>query len=538
MKQPCDEAVIHSGALIAACRQQHAPWILAATILGSSMAFIDSTVVNVALPALQSSLHANVVDVQWVVESYALVLSALILVGGSLGDSVGRRLTFMLGTGLFAVASFGCGISSTVSQLIIARSVQGIGAAAMVPSSLAIISASFGEAERGRAIGTWSGFTAITTALGPVLGGWLIEHASWHWAFLINIPLAAAVIAISLFHVPESRNTQLGKADWAGALTAVAGLAGLVFGLLKSETLGWMNPLVVASLLLGSVSLILFIYVEKRGADPMMPLDLFKSPSFSGANLLTFLLYSALGIFFFLFPLNLIQVQRYSPTATGAASMPMILLMFLLSRWSGGLVDHFGPRVPLIAGPLIAAAGFLLFTFPSVGGSYWTKFFPGFVVLGLGMAITVAPLTTVVMSSVEVKRTGTASGINNAVARVAGVFAIAVFGLVMARAFGHRLMASLDQLHLPANVLSSIQSGLINLGALQPPANVDYTVATQIQTDIAAAFIFGFRVILYGCAVLAAASAWIAFRMIPVSNPAELHQTRPHLVRNSASPIR
>lgn len=523
MQQPCDEGVIRSGSSISSCRARSATWILAACILGSSMAFIDSTVVNVALPALQSGLHATVVDVQWVVESYGLVLSALILVGGALSDMVGRRLIFVLGTGLFAAASFGCGISSTISQLIISRAIQGVGAAALVPSSLAIISASFSEADRGRAIGTWSGFTAITTALGPVLGGWLIEHASWHWAFLINVPLAAAVIAISLVHIPESRRARSGKVDWFGSGAAILSLAGLVYGFLESATLGWTNPRVYGSLVLGTVSILFFIFIEKRAADPMMPLDLFKSLSFSGANLLTFFLYAAVGIFFFLFPLNLIQVQGYSATATGAASMPMILLMFFLSRWSGGLVSRFGPKLPLITGPLIAAAGFLLFALPSVGGSYWTNFLPAFLVLGLGMAITVAPLTTVVMSSVEGERAGVASGINNAIARVAGVLAIAVFGVVMEQAFGHRLQMLLSHLQLDPDVLESIQSNLVKLGGLQPPPNMDAARAAQIRADIADAFVFGFRWIMLVCAALAVASAWIAFRVIPAVASAHAH---------------
>jgi len=515
MRQPCDEAIIRSGKLLAPCRAESAPWILVATILGSSMAFIDSTVVNVALPALQSGLHATVVDVQWVIESYAVILSALILVGGALGDLVGRRLIFLLGTGLFAAASFACGISSNVSQLIIARSVQGIGAAAMVPSSLAIISASFGEEDRGRAIGTWSGFTAMTTAFGPVLGGWLIEHASWHWAFLLNIPLAVAVITISLFCVPESRSRKRGKLDWWGPLAAIVSLTGLVYGFLESATMGWTNPRVVGSLIVGSASLIFFISIEKRAAEPMMPLDLFHSRSFGGANLVTFFLYAALGVFFFLFPLNLIQAQRYSPTATGAASMPTILLMFFLSRWSGGLVNRFGPRRPLIVGPLIAAAGFVLFAIPSLGGSYLTTFFPAFLVLGLGMALTVAPLTTVVMNSVEEERAGIASGINNAIARVAGVLSIAVLGVLMQQAFGHRLEISLSHLHLDPSVVRSMRSNLVKLGALQPPPNLDPAAASQVQADIGEAFVFGFRLIMWVCAALAAASAWIAFLMIP-----------------------
>jgi EmrB/QacA subfamily drug resistance transporter len=489
--------------------------VLAATILGSSMAFIDSTVVNVALPALQSSLNATVVDVQWVVESYGLFLSALILAGGALGDSVGRRLVFLLGAGLFAVASVGCGFSSNILWLVVFRCVQGIGAAALVPSSLAIISASFDEKSRGQAIGTWSGFTAITTALGPVLGGWLVEHASWHWVFFINVPLAAAVIAISLWQVPESRSSSAQKIDWLGVVVATAGLAGLVIGFIESATLGWAQPLVIGSLVVGFASLVLFIFVEKRAAAPMVPLSLFRSRAFSGANLLTLLLYAAIGTFFFLFPMNLIQVQGYSATATGAAALPTILLVFSLSRWSGGLVAHYGQKMPLIVGPLIAAAGFILFALPSVGATYWRTFFLPFVVLGLGLAVSVAPLTTVVMGSVEPDRAGTASGINNAVARVAGVLAIAIVGLVMVKAFAGKLQDSLAPLDLSSSVRREIQSNMFKLGALEVPSGVDSNTSSTIHSAITRAFVFGFRVVMLACAALSVASAGVALRMIP-----------------------
>jgi len=420
------------------------------------MAFIDGTVVNVALPALQSSLHATVVDMQWVVESYGLFLSAMILIGGALGDSVGRRLMFLLGVGVFAGASLACGFSSSILQLIIARCIQGVGAAALVPGSLAIISASFGEESRGQAIGTWSGFTAITTALGPVLGGWLIEHASWHWVFFINIPIAAGVFALSLWHVPESRNSNTQMVDWLGAAIVTLGLATLVYGILESTTVGWRDPRVAGSLILGFSFLVLFVLVEKCVAAPMVPLSLFKSRGFTAANLLTLFLYAALGIFFFLFPLNLIQIQGYSATATGAAALPSVLLIFFLSRWSGALVAQYGAKIPLIIGPLIVSAGFLLFALPSVGSGYWSMFFPGFVVLGVGMAVSVAPLTTVVMNSVERDRAGAASGINNAVARLAGVLAVAILGIVMVEAFGYKLRQSLASLHIAPAILHDI----------------------------------------------------------------------------------
>src|SRR5579859_6106326 len=275
MKQPCDEAVIRPGALGAPCAERSRPWVLATTILGSSMAFIDSTVVNVALPALQSDLHATVVDVQWVIESYGLFLSALILVGGALGDSLGRRKMFLLGVLGFTVASAGCGFSSNIKSLLVWRSVQGIAAAFLVPGSLAIISSSFDEKSRGKAIGTWAGFTTITTTFGPVLGGWLVEHASWHWIFLLNIPVAALVLVISLWRVPESRSPGTQSVDWLGASIAALGLAGLIYGFLESAILGWTHPLVIGTLILGVGLLILFILVEQRVDTPMVPLNLF-----------------------------------------------------------------------------------------------------------------------------------------------------------------------------------------------------------------------------------------------------------------------
>jgi EmrB/QacA subfamily drug resistance transporter len=489
--------------------------VLAATILGSSMAFIDGTVVNVALPALQSNLHATVVDVQWVIESYGLFLSALILVGGALGDSFGRRAMFLLGVAAFAVASAGCGFSSSIKSLLVWRSIQGIAAAFLVPGSLAIISSSFDKKSRGKAIGTWAGFTTITTAFGPVLGGWLIEHASWHWIFFINIPLATMVLLISLWHVPESRSSETRSLDWMGAAIATPGLAALVYGFLESSVFGWTHPRVFGSLIVGVGSLICFLFVEKAVRTPLVPLKLFESASFSGANLLTLFLYAAVGIFFFVFPLNLIQIQKYSATATGAASLPMILLMFLLSRWSGGLIFRYGPKPPLVVGPLIAAVGFLLFTVPDVQARYWTAFFPAFVVLGLGMAISVAPLTTVVMNSVQQERAGTASGINNTVARVAGVLAVAVLGAAMTEAFAHSLRPSLASLNLNASVVTQLESNVAKLGGLNSPSGVDSQTAAAIRSAIAEAFVFSFRLIMLLCAVLAVASAGVAWRKIP-----------------------
>jgi EmrB/QacA subfamily drug resistance transporter len=518
MKPPSDEAVIKSRHVAVSSASGAGPWILAVTILGSSMAFIDSTVVNVALPALQTNLGGTVTDIQWVVEAYGLLLGALILVGGSLGDLYGRRRIFLAGVAVFAVASVGCGLAPSIHGLVLARAVQGFGAAFLVPGSLSILSASFDEKERGRAIGTWSGFTAITTAFGPVLGGWLIEHASWRWAFFINVPIAAVVIVLSLWRVPESKSHTSGNVDWAGAVIATVALGGLAYGFIESTSLGWGHPYVWGALTVGCASLIAFFFVETRVAFPMVPLGLFRSRDFSGANLLTLFLYAALGIFFFLFPLDLIQIQQYSPTAAGAAALPLILLIFLLSRWSGGLVARYGPRRPLIVGPVIAAAGFLLFALPSVGGSYWRTFFPAFVVLGLGLAVSIAPLTTVVMNAVDQDRSGTASGINNAVARVAGLLAIAVLGVAMASAFAFRLNGSLADLAIPSSAMHELQANEIRLAALTVPAGIDPSMATAIRISIERAFVFGFRFVMLICAGLSIASAAFAWRMIAKPN--------------------
>jgi EmrB/QacA subfamily drug resistance transporter len=511
MRPPCDEAAIRSGPATAPRKPRAGTWILAATILGSSMAFIDSTVVNVALPALQSSLGATVIDAQWVVESYGLFLGALILVGGSVGDLFGRRRAFLLGVTVFAASSAWCGLSPSIHQLIIARAVQGLGAAFLVPGSLSLISASFDEATRGRAIGTWAGFTAMTTALGPVVGGWLIQHASWRWAFFINLPLGVAVICISLKHVPESRSQTAKRVDWLGAAVITLGLGGLVYALIESARLGWSDPLVFGSLLIGVACLIAFFLVEARVAEPMVPLQLFRSRPFAGANLLTLFLYAATGIFFFLFPLNLIQVQGYSATATGAAALPFILLESLLSRWSGGLVARFGPRLPLIVGPLIIALGFILFAMLSVGGSYWSTFFPAFTVLGFGMTVSVAPLTTVVMSAVDQDRAGTASGINNAVARIAALLAIAVLGMVTVHSFSTHLDRSLSRLPLSAEQMQQMKSSYVKLAALEIPPGLDPDTSSEIKASVNQAFVYGFRLIMLICAglsILSAAQSW------------------------------
>jgi len=515
LKQPCDEGVILASPIAAPCRQAAKPWILTATILASSMAFIDGTVVNVALGALQREFGATMVGVQWVVEAYALFLASLVLVGGSLGDLYGRRRIFALGIAIFAVASVACGLARDINELILARAIQGVGAALLVPGSLAIIGASFPENERGRAIGTWSGMSAITGAAGPVIGGWLIEHASWRWAFFINLPLAAVTLAIAFWQVPESRGEMRGKRlDWPGALLVTVGLGLIVFALLESSNHGWRDGRVVGGLAAGVAALVLFVVVESRSAAPILPLNLFSIRNFSGANLLTLFLYAALGGAMFFLPLNLIQVQGYSATAAGAALLPFILLFSFLSRWAGGLVDRWGPKKPLFVGPLIVGLAFVLLALPGQGGSYWTTFFPGIVLLGLGMATSAAPLTTVVMTSVGADRAGVASGANNAVARVAALLAIAVFGVAMLHTFNSALDRRLDRLELSPETRRQLDNDRAKLAAMEPPSTLNPDTANSVRRTIADSFIGGFRRLLTLAAALAVLGALIAWMAI------------------------
>jgi EmrB/QacA subfamily drug resistance transporter len=506
-REPCEENLIRAQPAVSPCTKTRGRWILAATILASSMAFIDSTVVNVALPALQTNLGATAQHVQWVVEAYSLTLSAFLLVGGSLGDHYGRRRIFIIGIAIFTFASAICGLAGNIAQLIAARALQGLGAALLVPGSLAIISNSFPEEQRGRAIGTWSGYSAITTGLGPILGGWLIEHVSWRAVFFINLPIALAVIAISLRYIPHGSEKEKSSIDWLGAGLVALGLGALVYGLIESSTLGFGRLSVSLSLLVATILLLAFLWVESRLRQPMLPLGLFRSRTFAGTNLLTFLLYAALGGTLFFLPLNLIQIQHYSPSAAGAALLPFILIISFLSRWSGGLVMRYGPKLPLMIGPLIAAFGYALFIRADIGHSYWIDFFPPITLIGLGMAITVPPLTTSVMGSVSQQRAGIASGVNNAVTRTAGMIAIAVLGIVMLQTFKNGLDRRLANSNVPSSLAQSLRSQSSRLAALSVPKETDSKIQHLTQRAIDESFLSGFRAVMLIGAFLAMASA-------------------------------
>ena len=487
-------------------------WVLLATILGSSLTFIDGTVVNVALPVLQEKLDANVTDVQWVIEGYALMLASLILVGGSLGDKFGRKKLFTIGVIIFTIASAWCGFSRNIDELILARLFQGLGGAILIPGSLAILSSNFKEGERGKAIGTWSGFSAITAALGPLLGGWLIDNFSWRWIFFINLPIAVIVLLITFFKVEESKDNENDqKLDLIGSFLVTVGLGLLVYGLIESSELGLNNILVMGLVAGGMLILLLFLFVESRLKSPMLPLSLFKSRTFSGSNILTFFIYSALSGALFFFPFNLIQVQGYTATEAGAALLPLIISISLLSRWSGGLMDKYGAKLPLVFGSLVVAAGYFMLIIPDVGGSYWTTFFPGILLLGIGMGITVAPLTTTVMSSVDESRSGLASGVNNAIARTAGLIAIAVVGIVVMNTFSYDLDKNLESISLTDKEISQLESDKINLAAMEIPESVDATTASFIKDAISDSFISAFQAAMFISVILALAGSATAY---------------------------
>ena len=504
---PCAEGAIRSARADSVCVASAKPWVLTATILASSIAYIDESVVNVALPAIETDLAATVAVIQWIVNGYTLCLSALLLVGGAAGDQFGRRRLFVIGLAIFAAASVWCGLAPDVKQLISARAVQGLGAALLVPSSLALIGATFDETERGKAIGTWAGFSALAAAAGPLLGGWIVDHFSWRWIFLINPLLALPTIWMAYLRVPESRDPEAKPGlDWPGTFLALASLGSLAFGLMTWPTSGWNDGLVLITVLGGLALFAAFLWVENQSRAPILPLTLFRSRSFSAVNLLTLLLYGALGGALFFVPFALIQVHGYPATMAGAAFLPFTIIMAGLSRWAGGLLDRFGARLPLIIGPAVAAVGFSLMALTVPRGSYLV-FLMTVVVLGFGMVISVAPLTTTVINAVPSHQAGVASGINNAVASVANLLAVAILGAVALAILDHVLDRHLLTSDLSAGVKQALERArdtFVIEPSLSGVQGADRHIAEAI---IKGALAEGMQVAMFIAAALALAGA-------------------------------
>ncbi len=501
-------------------------WVLISTILASSMGFIQGSALNVALDALQRDLEASATELLWVVNAYLLFLASLILIGGSLGDHYGRRRVFGAGIVIFTLGSVGCGLAPSTALLITARVVQGVGAALMVPGSLAIITALFSPMERGRAIGYWSAASTITTLGGPVLGGYFADELSWRFVFFINVPLA--VIALyALTKIPENRDQNASpRLDYLGAALVTLGLAGLTYGLVTLGDRSQLDPstqtAAVAALIGGVFALIAFIVSQVRGKNPMMDLALFRSRTFSGANAMTAFLYAALSGALLFLPLNLTQVQGYSAFVAGFSLFPFSVLLAVMSPWAGSMLDRYGPRLLLTIGPVIVGFGFLLFALPGITDgpeAYWVTYFPAVVGIGIGMGITVAPLTTTVMNAAPSDRSGVASGINNAVTRSSQVLSTALIGALALSIFALALQSRTDTLSLPVESQAALLDSASDFGNTQPPPGLDAAAAAEVQAAIDWAFVDAFRLVNVAGAVLCFISALMAALILERKRP-------------------
>lgn len=487
---------------------------LIAMILASGVVFLDGTVVNVALPAIGRELAIGLSGLQWIVDGYALTLAALLIVGGSLGDHYGRKRMLVLGLIGFGIASVVCGLAPTALTLIVARMIQGVAGALLVPEGLAIISAVFTDgAERGQAIGAWTGWGGIATVIGPFLGGGLVDHASWRWVFFINVPLIVVTLLLVLRFVPETRDTEAPKRlDFIGAALIILGLGGISYGLIEGPNSGWASPLILTALIGGIIALGCFVVVEARVRNPMVPLGLFKVRNFSGANLVTLGVYAALGGAFFFVIIYVQNVLHYSALASGATLLPLSVMMLLFASRFGKLSGRYGPRRFMTAGPMLAGVGMLLFLLLKPGANYWIALFPAAILLGLGLSVTVAPLTSTAMGSVPSHNSGIASAINNVAARVAGLLAVAGLGVVVSLAF----TAALNErtLTLPPSIAGIVRdAGSVGSGV------APHDAPPEAVTAIADAYTVAFHWAIIACALLAFASGIIAVTVIQDSSP-------------------
>ncbi len=501
---PC--AGVHGGGA-APCAPENRKWVLVATILGSALAFMDGSVVNVALPALQAAFHATGGGIQWVVQGYALFGAALLLLGGAIGDHYGRRRTYVWGVALFALASAVCAASFSLGQLVAARAVQGIGAALLIPQGLSILSASFTGEERGRAIGTWSAWTSVFAAVGPVTGGWLLEVWSWRLIFVLNLPLAAVVLLLAR-HIPESRggDGEARSLDWLGAVLATTSFAAIIYALSRAPELGWRATRVWAPLAVGGLLLAVFLWSQGVRANAMMPLSLFRIRRFLAANLLTLLLYAALGGgAMYVIPFYVIQVRHYAPAEAGAVFLPLIAMMFFFSARVGGMAEKTGERWWLAGGALCAGVGFCLLAMLSAEGAYWRSLLPGVLLLGIGLTLAVAPLTTAVMSSVPQEKTGVASAVNNALSRLAGLVAVSVLVFVLAHGFSSRLGHELERSSLPMAARQQMSAEQARLHDTPIPGGLTQAQHAEAAGILDRSFFAGYRVVMLWCA----AASWL-----------------------------
>jgi EmrB/QacA subfamily drug resistance transporter len=493
-RAPCDAGVIEATQAFDATLSQRRKWLtLVATIVGSSMALLDGSVVNIALPAIQQALHADAAATQWIVNAYLLLLGALVLIGGSAADLYGRRRIFVFGVAIFIAGSIACGLSPNIAVLIVSRGVQGLGAALLTPASLAMLGATFSEHERSKAIGIWAGAGARRVAAGPPLGGWLVDHVSWRAIFLLNIPFAIVAAGLALRFGYESSDPYAKQLDWSGAASVAIGLAAMTWGLNAIPSSGFRDKTVLATLGVGAALLVSFVVIEARlGERAMMPLSLYRSRNFSATNALTLLLYFALGGALYYLPFGLIRLGGYSATEAGAALLPFALIMGSGASFAGAIADRLGPRLMLTIGPLVAACGLAMLAFADLRQTYWVGVFPPMFLLGVGMTTTVPPLTSTVMGAAGKAHAGIASGVNNAVARVAGLLAVAALGALFFANFSYHFAGT-----TPAQAneaLNAVMSG-------QPGASA----------EAIAAFERALRVVLLApasCAALAGLTGW------------------------------
>lgn len=490
-------------------------WILAGTILATGMAFLDGTIIFLVLPTLQHVFAASINSIQWVVNSYMLLLASLLMVGGALGDRFGRRRIYALGIVIFMIASVLCGLAESIDQLIIYRAFQGLGAALMIPGSLAIINATFDEKERGQAIGLWSGLTGAILAAGPPIGGWLIEHATWQWIFYINLIIGVLALAIIYKTVPESKSQFKRSFDWWGTGWLIFALFGLAYSLIQGPIIGWPDLSIIMSLAIGLVASVAFYLSQRYGHQPLVPAELFKDRTVIGANLLTLTQYCALNGIFFILALNLQQVQHFSPDIASFQFLPFTLMILLFAGWGGKLGDQIGNQIPLMIGPIITAVAMVALMIPGAGAD-WYSFIPGLLLLGAGMVLVAAPGTKAALM-VDPDHSGAASGFNNAVARIAALLSICLTGIIMVAVFSSDFQARIGNLALSQVQLTSLISQQTRLAGLTIPGDLGPELSKEVNHAIELAFIKGYRATLSLNIILMIASSIIAYALLKKS---------------------